>query len=326
MQEMRRPVLMLFLLLLTSLGPVLQSEPTPALDLQLDEPNKTSQSERLELATTLWNRAEPIPIVDVELRPSSGILRLQSGEFDPLVSDGPKLHSQYSDLNDPAQTALALIQLHQHDGVVLEQLVKEYSITPLDFIADEGWLIRLASPPLSSLEELQNDERVRWAGVQHPGWRIHSSLLEPSSVTHLALVPSSDLAIGGFDTLSLDLVKMGANEAWCGVGLCEIHFDSQFQSLLLNNIMHDGRIIWTEPTTGLVLHNAVAGAIIGQTGIATNAPFTLDGSGETIAITDTGLDQDHPDIVGRVAGVYTQFGLDPSPSDTNTGHGTHVTQ
>ncbi len=325
MQDMRRPFLMLFLLLLTSLGPVLQSEPIPALDLPLEEPNKISQSERLELATTLWNRAEPIPIVDVELRPSSGILRLQSGEFDPLVSDGPNLHSQFTDLNDPAQSALALIQLHQHDGVVLEQLVKEYSITPLDFIADEGWLVRLASPPVASLEELQNDERVRWAGVQHPGWRIHSSLLEPSSVTHLALVPSSDLGIGGFDTLSLDLVKMGANEAWCGVGLCEIHFDSQFQSLLLNNIMHDGRIIWTEPTTGLVLHNAIAGAIIGQTAIATNAPFTLDGSGETIAITDTGLDQDHPDIVGRVAGVYTQFGLDPSSSDTNTGHGTHVT-
>ena len=88
--------------------------------------------------------------------------------------------------------------------------------------------------------------------------------------------------------------------------------------------MHDGRIIWAEPTTGFVVHNAVAGAIIGLNDVAANASFTLDGTGETIAISDTGLDQDHPDILGRVAGVYTNFGLDPSPSDSNTGHGTHV--
>ena len=29
-------------------------------------------------------------------------------------------------------------------------------------------------------------------------------------------------------------------------------------------------------------------------------------------------------IFGRIAGVYTQFGLDPSPADSNSGHGTHV--
>ena len=323
MQDVRRPVFMLFLLLITSLSPMLLSQPS-SVEIQLTEVHSPSEAERLELASSLWNIAEPIPVADVEIRISTGILRLQAGEYDPLLSDGPILDGQFSDINDPTQTALALLQLNHHDGKVLESLVKEYSITPLDFIADEGWLIRLPSPALPSLTTLQDDERVRWAGIQHPGWRIHSSLLEPSASTHLALIPSSDLAIGGLDTLSLDLVKMGANEAWCGVGLCEVHFDSVSQSLLLNNIMRDGRIIWTEPATGLVLHNAVAGALLGVSGVNSNASFTLDGSGETIAISDTGLDQDHPDIVGRVAGVYTNFGLDPSPSDSNTGHGTHV--
>ncbi len=322
MQDVRRPVFMLILLLITSMSPLLQSEHSSG-EVHLTE-NTPSEAERLELASSLWNLAEPIPIVDVELRPSSGILRLQAGEFDPLLSEGPMLDDHFYDLNDPTQTALALLQLHHHDGGILETLVKEHSITPLDFIADEGWLIRLPSPTLPSLALLQDDERVRWAGIQHPGWRVHTSLLEPSSSTHLAIIPSSDLALGGLDTLSLDLVKMGANEAWCGIGLCEVHFDSSSQSLLLNNIMRDGRIIWTEPTFGMIVHNAVAGALIGVTDVNSNAPFTLDGSGETIAISDTGLDLDHPDILGRVAGVYTNFGLDPSPSDTNTGHGTHV--
>jgi len=315
---------MLFLLLLTSLGPVLQTEPSTDVQKHLDNGEIPSQAERLELASTLWEVAEPIPLTGLELRLSTGIIRIQAGEFDPLISDGPLLDSHFIDFNDPVQTGLALLQLHKHDGNVLEQLMKEYSITPLDYIADEGWLIRLSSPPLSSLEALQVDERVRWVGVQQPGWRIHSSLLEPTSTSHLALIPSSDLAVGGLGSLSLDLVKMGAEEAWCGIGLCEVHYNSEFQSILLNNIMHDGRIIWAEPTTGIELHNAVAGAIVGLNDVAANASFTLNGSGETIAISDTGLDVDHPDILGRVAGVYTKFGLDSSSSDSNTGHGTHV--
>ena len=43
-----------------------------------------------------------------------------------------------------------------------------------------------------------------------------------------------------------------------------------------------------------------------------------------IAIADTGLDQNHPDLTGRVAATFTQFGLDPSPADSNSGHGTHI--
>ncbi len=323
MQGVRRPIFMLVLLLITSLSPILHSEPS-AEENQLAENHSPSEAERLQLASSLWNHAESIPVVNVELRESTGMLRIQAGDFDPLHSDGPLLDEFFTDLNDPTQTALGILQLNIHDGAVLEALAKQYSITPLDFIADEGWLIRLPSPALPTLAALHDDERVRWAGVQHPGWRVHTSLLEPSSTTHLALIPSSDLALGGLDTLSLDLVKMGANEAWCGVGLCEVHYDASFQSLLLNNIMRDGRIIWTEPTTGFIVHNAVAGALLGVGSVNSNASFTLDGSGETIAISDTGLDQDHPDIVGRVAGVYTNFGLDPSPSDSNTGHGTHV--
>ena len=69
--------------------------------------------------------------------------------------------------------------------------------------------------------------------------------------------------------------------------------------------------------------NAVAGAIVGIPELDNNS-MGLDGSGEKISFTDTGIDQDHPDIVGRIAGVYTQFGLDPSPADSNGGHGTHV--
>ena len=120
MQDIRRPVLMLFLLLLTSLGPALQTESPPETATPFDENILLSQSQRLELASSLWQVAESTPLIDVELRPSSGILRIQAGEFDPLLSDGPLLDDHFMDLNDPLQTGLAFVQLHQHDGTVLE--------------------------------------------------------------------------------------------------------------------------------------------------------------------------------------------------------------
>ena len=73
------------------------------------------------------------------------------------------------------------------------------------------------------------------------------------------------------------------------------------------------------------VHNSVAAGYIGLNAIQNGANFTLNGSGETIAITDTGLDRDHPDLnQTRIAGVFTNFGLDPSFADSNSGHGTHV--
>ena len=70
-------------------------------EIALAENHSPSEAERLELASSLWNLAEPIPITEVELRPSTGLLRLQAGEFDPLVSNGPMLNGHFSDLNDP---------------------------------------------------------------------------------------------------------------------------------------------------------------------------------------------------------------------------------
>ncbi len=94
--------------------------------------------------------------------------------------------------------------------------------------------------------------------------------------------------------------------------------------IFVQNVAHDGRIQWTEPGYELRVHNALAYAVSGIQNTANNATFTLDGSGEMVAIADTGLDSNHPDLSGRVAATYTQFGLDPSPADSNGGHGTHI--
>lgn len=324
MQALRRPLLMLVLLVLTSLSPMLavSSESVES----INEPTNTvmSEAERLALAASMWHVATPTERIQVPLQPSTGVLNMNIGSFDPTLHEHPTPGIGLFNANDFTTTGLAIVQLHAHDGMILQELIERHDITPLDFISDEAWLVRLADPPVDSIRALLVDDDVRWVGAQHPGWRIDASLLEGDASQRLALIPAADLSYGGFEALSLDLIRMGAHNAWCGVGVCEVELPPSMAPSFIASVANDGRIIWIEPTTDFSLHNAAAAAASGIIDVRANATFTLDGSGEMIAIADTGLDLDHPDLIGRVAGVYTQFGLDSSPADSNTGHGTHI--
>ena len=333
----RNAILMLALLLLTSVSPVLANNPTSQGDSEiitdksfaLTSPQQNflstlNEEQKLQLAADHWNQMVTPQSIESNINPSTGILNLAIGSFDPLSEQLPLLDSNLLRYDDNLVTGLAIIQLFSHDGTVLESLSNDYDFTILDFISDEGWLIRLPQFGVT-LTDLQQDSRIRWAGVEHPAMRISPLILDnPQFSSKIAIVPASDLAVAGLSTLARDIVSYGAESAWCGIGICEVNIASDNVATVIKQIAFDGRVIWQEPSYEFELHNAVAGAVSGVLGVSNNATFTLDGSGEMIAITDTGLDRDHPDITGRVIGVYTQFGLDPSPADTNTGHGTHI--
>ena len=87
--------------------------------------------------------------------------------------------------------------------------------------------------------------------------------------------------------------------------------------------------------------NNIAAGIMGAGSSINNPGLGLDGSGEVIAVCDTGIDTGspndiHPDFVGRLAFVksypinpiWNSFifnsGANDGPSDVNDGHGTHV--
>ncbi|HIF45565.1 MAG TPA: hypothetical protein EYQ73_02070 [Candidatus Poseidoniales archaeon] len=279
----------------------------------IDNPPLETEDDSLAIAASYWHSIEPT-VEQSGLKSLDTRVFLAAGPFDPLNGDEPK--SAIKDDADYRKTGMAIVQLNHHTGESLDDLVDRYNLFVLDHMGGSAWLVRLSSP--SDLKQIQNDDLVRWAGVMQPGWRLSPHLIG-ESVDFIAAIPAADLIPEALEGLAHDLVKMGADEAWCGLHLCEIRGDID-----LGKLARDGRIIWSEPTFELRLTNAVAGAVVGIPEVVANAPFTLDGSGEIITFTDTGIDRDHPDIDGRVVAVYTLFGLDPSPADSNGGHGTHV--
>ena len=280
---------------------------TSAIDISAEK-----KTDLRKIAASNWQSLEPVDTSSSPLKSLDYEIHLSSYSFDPLTDDLPK--SRLDDSLDYRQTGMAIVQLWHHTGKALYEVVDKHNVFVLDNLGSSSWLVRLSNP--SDLTIIQSDESVRWAGAMMPGWRVSESV--DSYTNYISSIPAVDLQTEALEGLAHDLVMMGADEAWCGKHLCEMK-----GPINLELLARDGRIIWSEEAFELRLTNAVAGAIVGIPTI-TNSTLGLDGSGEKISFTDTGIDQTHPDLNGRIAGVYTQFGLDPSSADSNGGHGTHV--
>ena len=322
MQKENQVILAIILLLgVTSTPYLFDHANNPPLSKEIIESN--SDSEQLSIAAENWHQASSYIIHDQETRTLSGMLNLAHGSFDPLTTDSPYLPESFISSEDYLSTGMMFVQLNDYDFDWLFELQDKSFLQVLDNLGDGNFIIRLEQNQQITIDVLATSDEVRWFGNIHPGYRIHPSIIYESNYQSLSLIPSNDLGYGGYESLALSLTNYGATDAWCGYTTCQVTVENSLD--FANLVSQDGRIIWTEPVSEMVVHNAVARAITGVANVDLSGTFTLDGSGEMLAIADTGLDRDHPDISGRVAAVYTQFGLDTSPADTNGGHGTHVT-
>ena len=73
------------------------------------------------------------------------------------------------------------------------------------------------------------------------------------------------------------------------------------------------------------LSNEAARRILGieQSNPASSRVISQDGTGQIVAVADTGIDDQHPDFKGRIAGKIAR-GRPPSDASDPNGHGTHV--
>ncbi|MEC9119224.1 MAG: S8 family serine peptidase, partial [Candidatus Thermoplasmatota archaeon] len=114
---------------------------------------------------------------------------------------------------------------------------------------------------------------------------------------------------------------MGAENVHCDSWLCQVE---GIQSNALIDLVASGSILFVEPSPKLILENIYARTVSNVDAVLSNHNPSLTGQGQVVAVSDSGIDQDHGDFNGRIRAVYNQYGPDNSAADMHSGHGTHV--
>ena len=91
-------------------------------------------------------------------------------------------------------------------------------------------------------------------------------LTQPAAAEALAIVPTPDLGVGGYAALATDIVRYGGLEASCDAWMCYATAEPSSMANVVSHLAHDGRILWTEPTSQWRVHNALAWSIAGVQG------------------------------------------------------------
>ena len=266
-----------------------------------------------------WQRMSPTEMISVDLKESTGSLHTTLGSFDPVLDSAPS-----SLVSSHASDSVFIIQLHSSDAMVLASLADKYSLKILDHLPDEGWVIRISSDDSVSL--LEQEPEVRWVGPLQSAWKMSESLhhrfLQPSALIDIAVVLTPDLKQSSEMQMSAQFLTLGADRTWCGSGQCEL-WGLSWDAGYIETLATDDRILHLSILNPSQVLNSYAAETIGydEASLMANG---LDGTGEVIGISDTGIDSTHPDLTQNILSIKTNYGLDSSALDTNGGHGTHV--
>ena len=269
----------------------------------------------------LWTEIYPSGMIPVDLRESTGVLHLSTGAFDPLLQEDPTPAILPTDFS----SQVVLIQLHTTDAMVLAELADIYSLSILDHMPDEAWIVRI--PSQDRISALENESSVRWISPLNIAWRMSEDLqqawTESPTLLDLSLVLAPDLSEAGIEQLEIRLKDLQAREVWCGWTQCEI-WGMGWDNRQITNLIADDSILHISLLEASTPLNSYAAQTVELDEVLGTLNMDLDGTGEVIGVADTGIDSSHPDLNQKILSIKTQYGLDTSSLDKNTGHGTHV--
>ena len=281
------------------------------------------------ISESQWSQLFSVSESVYDVKNFSGLIYSPFGDFDPLYDPIPLGPENLYDLSAINRTGLVIIQSKSVDMTGLMQLLYSHDLPIIDTLPDSALIVRLPTDDiLGSISLLEKSEYVRWIGELPIAWRVSQELVDLSGrggiILDLDIIPASDIDSNELLELEMNLKMLSddsVSRKICDAFLCQIkNIDASWIPVLAM----DGRILSIHSSSVITVHNDNAKQLIGADFVLDNYPF-LNGSGEILAISDTGLDDDHGDFNGRIRAIYNQFGPDNSHQDRNSGHGTHVT-
>ena len=262
------------------------------------------------------------------------LLRLVLGDVDPLITLPETLLSPDWKASSARSTTTEyyIVQftgpVHNSDKATLENI----GVTFLDYIPYYSYVVQM-TPDLKAQVELL--PFVRWVGVFSPGFRVDPQLMSDSTATDIR----KQFLLTTFTNADQSSIAQQINQL--GVTILEQHHDQwngifvvEAMDAQLSQLASIEGMQWLEPVPQVALSSEIATGLTGVTTVwDAPAPLGLHGTGELIAIADTGIDQgsndpatlhdDFEDGSGksRIDAIYDRSG--DGAQDANW-HGTHV--
>ena len=293
----------------------------------------THQSQHESNSETLfeqssWYSATPT-LSDYGLRQSTGIIHSPYGPFDPLIDPIPLGPENLYDPLALERTGMAIVQSSSADLTEMLAVLHELELPVIDMLPDDSTIVRVdAIHNPSIISTLVDEKSIRWAGALPIAWRVSPELSffagRGGVQVDIDITPTPDLELRDITALSLDLQSISGDSSdrpICDQYLCQTRL---IDSYWIPILAMDGRILRADIASIYAIQNTNASLIGGIHDARLTSGLSLNGSGEVLAISDTGLDEDHGDFGNRIRAIYDQFGPDNSHADSNSGHGTHV--
>lgn len=269
--------------------------------------------------------APPSPsMASADLLPPSNLIHGPYGAYDPLLSP----QNTHSPIESIEFDGLVIIQSTSTDLRDMIEVVIAAGGTFQDFYPDHAAIFSIMQGPegISTIESLSMEQSVRWVEPFPISWRIDPSLVDGKrSLLDIDVHLTRNIGPAELKSMEESLLQFTyapGSDIKCEGRLCQAR---SIDSLVIARLLLDGRVMHISEGASIVPHDADSRSAMGLSPISSAPPLNYDGSGEIVSITDTGIDEDHPSIEDNIRAVYNQFGPDNSASDTNSGHGTHVT-
>lgn len=297
---------------------------------------KTSRSEPESTRLIEWHdhRFDPVRMVPVRFK-------------DTLVEAYP---------DDTAGTYF--VQFHGRVREETRSRAEHLGVELLTYVHRDTYIVRMT--PAQAAQLKQEAGLVRWLGIYQPAFRfspgldrlIHESQAAKEGDPADSESPPTARRITLVLTLFPGVAPGPVQEHAKRLG-AELHHEASrrdgarlwltIDPARIPELAGVGGVEWIEAHSTPAIGNDVAGSLLcgGTADAPASAPFGLDGTGQVVAIADTGLDTGekdsassamHHDLKGRIRlleswpvnSMYYNYTEDDGAADTDIGHGTHV--
>ena len=258
---------------------------------------------------------------------------LKNAVFDPLKQPPVSVNSVFATSQYSTDTEEYYIL--QFKGNVLEewkQAVKNTGAVFFDYVPNNAFIVRMNSSVKSQVETM---DIVQWVGTYQPAYKISpvfsASSISATTTTTMTLDDDiSDIIVMLFDSkhnsqVTSEIQQLGGEIVDNSGEIMRVRIGTS----KLSYIAAMTGVSWIEKYVQPVIFNDIAADITNVSYVQNTHGLT--GSGQIVAVADTGLDTGvndatmHDDIEGRIVALNAWWGAygDNGGADYN-GHGTHV--